>query len=343
MNRLGELVGKALSFPGVRAVLSPLARGQGVIFRLHRLADPERGTPGRDPELLRGVLAYLREQGCEFVPLDELVTRSMGEGPPLHRAVAFTMDDGFVDQATIGAPLFAEFDCPVTTFVTTGFLDRELWFWWDKIEYVFLKATRQSFSVKLGDSNLSYNWEDKSQRASAVQDFTERCKRVADEEKHAGIAALAVAAAVDLPDSAPFEYEPMSWDQLRACEASGMTFGPHSVTHPILAQATEEQSRYEIEESLARLSAEATKPVPILAYPNGRWPDFGQREIENLKRAGYLAAVVTENRYVSRSAAKADPDERFKLGRFGNANSLTYATRVITGAERLRLMVWKAE
>ena len=343
MNRLGELVGKALSFPGVSAVLSPLARGRGVIFRLHRLADPERGTPGRDPELFRHVLAYLREQRCELLPLSELVTRALGDGPPLRRAVAFTMDDGFVDQATIGAPLFAEFDCPVTTFVTTGFLDRKLWFWWDKIEYVFLRSARRSLSVKFGDSDLQYSWDNESQRDLAVRDFTERCKIVTDDEKHAGIANLAVAAEVDLPEGAPLEYEPMSWDQLRACEANGMTFGPHSVTHPILAQATDEQSWSEIEGSLARLRAEAANPVPILAYPNGRWRDFSQREIDNLKRAGYLAAVITECRYVSRSAAKADSDERFKLGRFGNANSLTYATRVITGAERLRLMLWKAE
>ena len=60
-----------------------------------------------------------------------------GDGPPLNRAVAFTIDDGYVEQATVAAPVFAEFDCPVTTFVTSGFLDRALWFWWDQIEYVF--------------------------------------------------------------------------------------------------------------------------------------------------------------------------------------------------------------
>lgn len=39
--------------------------------------------------------------------------------------------------------MFAEFDCPFTTFLTTGFLDRTLWFWWDRIEYVFCHAVRR--------------------------------------------------------------------------------------------------------------------------------------------------------------------------------------------------------
>ncbi len=29
----------------------------------------------------------------------------------------------------------------------------------------------------------------------------------------------------------------MSWDQARLCEERGMTFGPHTVTHPILSRA----------------------------------------------------------------------------------------------------------
>ena len=36
----------------------------------------------------------------------------------MHGAVVFTMDDGYFDQATVGGAIFAEFDCPVTTFVS---------------------------------------------------------------------------------------------------------------------------------------------------------------------------------------------------------------------------------
>jgi hypothetical protein len=122
-----------------------------------------------------------------------------------------------------------------------------------------------------------------------------------------------------------------------------MTFAPHTVTHPILARATDEESRREIVESWKRLRAEATRPLQILAYPNGRWGDFGQRETDVLRASGYLAAVVNEARYVTHAGTQAGPDERYKLGRFGRADSLSYAKRVITGAERLRFMFLRSD
>jgi peptidoglycan/xylan/chitin deacetylase (PgdA/CDA1 family) len=87
--------------------LSTGARG---IARFHRLRHSKRDTPGRDPEMLRQVLSYLRRDRYQLLSLVELLRRLDGEGPPLRRAVAFTIDDGYLDQAEIGAPLFAEFD-----------------------------------------------------------------------------------------------------------------------------------------------------------------------------------------------------------------------------------------
>src|SRR4030095_7304130 len=117
--------------------------------------------------------------------------------------VAFTLDDGYEDQATVGAPIFAEYDCPVTTFVTTGFLDRELWFWWDRIEYVCRHTKRPRVTVRLGSSPVSYRWEKAGERLRAQLDFIERCKEVPDAEKHAGMQALAADAEVELTQHAP--------------------------------------------------------------------------------------------------------------------------------------------
>ena len=83
----------ALASPGLTVPFYPLMRGRAAVFMLHRFRDPERGVEGEDPVLLRRTLAFLRRRRVEFVALPDLFARLRGEGPPLRRAVAFTIDD----------------------------------------------------------------------------------------------------------------------------------------------------------------------------------------------------------------------------------------------------------
>ena len=176
----------------------------------------------------------------------------------------------------------------------------------------------------------------RSERDRASETFAASCKSVGDAEKHAAIARLAEAAEVDLPAEPPERCPSMSWSQLRACEGMEMTFGPHTVTHPILSQTSAELSRREIVDSWARLKAEARSPVPVFAYPNGLRGDFGEREIDVLRGEGFLGAVMAVSGYNSAADFQARDEARFKLRRFGRANELSYVTRCVTGVERLR-------
>ena len=327
---------QGLRIPGAAALLKPFTTGHATVFMLHRFADPETGVDGHEPQLLRTILTYLRRKNYELVGLGQLVDRIKGHGPPPDRAVAFTIDDGYYDHAVIAAPVFAEFDCPVTTFVTTGFLDMQLWFWWDQIEYVFLQTRRNSLTLTLAGSTLAYSWDTTGERADAIADFTSRCKQVSNDEKLAGVAGLAVAAEVDLTTDAPPRYAPMTWDQLRQCEAGGMTFGAHTVTHPILAKTSAEQSREELAESWTRLCAEATSPVPVFCYPNGQPGDFGHREMETLEELGFEGAVTGVSGYASVNGALSEPWGSYQIRRFTYPDELARVIQAVTGFERVK-------
>ena len=112
------------------------------IFMLHRFRGHESAGEGHDPAALRANLTWLRANKCPLVPLTELLDR-LAEGAPTARAVAFTVDDGYADFASVAAPIFAEFDCPVTVFVTTGFLDGHDWMWWDKLAVALRALARE--------------------------------------------------------------------------------------------------------------------------------------------------------------------------------------------------------
>jgi peptidoglycan/xylan/chitin deacetylase (PgdA/CDA1 family) len=328
-----------LSSSGLMAGFRQLLHGRATIFMLHRFRDDAGGVHGHPPERLREALAYLRRARYGIVSLTEVFDRLAGNGEPLQGEVAFTIDDGFYDQATIAAPIFAEFDCPVTTFVTSGFLDRKLWFWWDRIEYGFEHARQRDVHIELAGQKVHYRWDDHAGRLAAQADFTDRCKVVSDEAKNMAIALLPEALQVDIPADVPPRYAPMTWDQLRRCEASGMTFGPHTVTHPVLSRASDEQVRFELSESWRRLRAEASTPVPIFCYPNGQFSDFGDREIQILRELKISGAVVGAGGYADTSDARHTPRGMFEVRRFSLPGDLPDVMQYTSGMERFKQLL----
>lgn len=329
----------ALAVPGVRGLLSPLRRGAGTVFMLHRLTDPESGAVGTDPAELRRTLEFLRRLGYPLVSVGELFRRLEGGDSTSEYGIAFTLDDGYAEQVRIAGPIFAEFDCPATVFLTTGFLDQELWQWWDRIEYAFETSRRKQISTRLGEQRLEYRWEHQQGRAAARDDFTERCKRVPNDEKLKAIERLAAAAEVELPSLAPARYAPMAWSEVRAWEARGFTFGPHTVTHPILSRTGDAQSREEIRGSWDRLRAMAGHPVPVFCYPNGQPEDLGVREVEAIRDIGLVGALTTSMGDASAAAYHARPENPYLVRRFPYPNDHRVAAHFASGAERLRLLL----
>jgi peptidoglycan/xylan/chitin deacetylase (PgdA/CDA1 family) len=303
---------------------------------LHRFADPERGVAGCDPGHLRAALAYLVKHKYELLELEPLLARLAGDGPPAGGAVAFTIDDGYAEQATVAAPLFAAFDCPVTTFVCTGFLDGALWLWWDRIEHIFRESERGWAKASLADAVLEYRWRDARQRDLAQADFIERCKRATDADKTAAIAELARTAEVELPAEPPQHYAPMTWDQVRACEAKGMRFGPHSVTHPVLSRTTQKAAEREIVGSWMRVRAEARRPTPVFCYPNGGHEDFGDREIAILRGSGLAAALAAVPGYADASSFRDPAGGPYRVQRYGFPDTMPHMIQYVSGIERLK-------
>jgi peptidoglycan/xylan/chitin deacetylase (PgdA/CDA1 family) len=338
MRALKQAVVRASTIGPILRAARRTMTNHATIFMLHRFRNPETGSEGIDPAVVRRGLARLRADAFELLSLDVLFAR-MQAGEPLRGAVAFTIDDGYVDHATVAGPLFAEFDCPVTTFLCTGFLDGKLWFWWDRIAYIFKHTARRNFLIEVAGRELLCEWNDDEGHRHTQHDFIELCKRIPDAEKLASITRLAKAAEVVLPESPPPAYAPMSWDQARACEAKGMSFGPHTVTHPILSQTPDQQSATELRGSWERLQQELQRPVPVFCYPNGGNADFGAREISVLREMGLVGAVVGLPGYGGSRTFAASTEAAFRVRRFPYQSSLPMLLQYASGLERLKQLV----
>lgn len=332
----------ALTSGYVSPLVRPLVRGADTILTLHRFADPARGVRGQDPAALRADLAYLRKHRYELISVSDVITRFVDRVPGGSSAIAFTVDDGYYDWFEQAAPVFAEFDCPVTVFVTTSFIDGRLWNWWDKVEHILMSTASTSVRLAGGDGDWNYQWAHLPQREQATASIVERLERIPTARKLEIIRAMASALDVELPDAAPPRYSAMTWENVRSAAARGATFGPHTVTHPILAQCTDEQSRFEIEESWRRVREETDAAVSVFAYPNGQSHAITSREALEVRRAGMQGAVTTRQRYVERGAARVEDLAPYLVPRFPYPLDRAHLIQLTTGLERAKLALARA-
>ena len=330
---------RATGSPLVNGLFDAFGRDQVAIFTLHRMHDPANGISGHTADFLRTTLSYLKRSGYNLVSTRDIYNRLRGEGPPLHRAVAFTMDDGFIDQATIAAPIFAEFDCPVHIFLISGFLDHKLWPWDDQVSFIFSTTKRKNLSTNIGGKDIQYDLSSQDLRVRAVREFRNRVKLLAEVDLLHALDDLSRAADVEVSRMPIEPYLPMTWEMARQLEQRGVTFGPHTVSHAILSRTTQERARNEINISWRRLQEELSDPLPLFAYPTGRRIDFGIREFKILEDAGLSAAVTTMPGHVDLNKISSSRFARFQLNRYAFPDNMEDVIQCCSWLERTKMLL----
>ncbi len=337
MKRLALAV---LTHPAMLHLGYAFRRGAAPILTMHRFADRASGNDGHAPDALRRNLEFLRRHRFEPLSLPDLVGRLERGTPPPDKAVVFTVDDGYADFVRVACDIFVEFDCPVTVFLVTGFLDGRCWLWWDQVEHLLATTRLTEMAIDDAAGRLRYRWSDSREREHVRAEVVERLKRVDDATRRSALAGLASALDVEIPAAPPARYAPMTWEDARRCERRGVSFGPHTVTHPILSQVSDRQSAEEIGDSWLRVSAELAEPAPVFCYPNGGRDSFTPRERRVLAAAGLKAAVTTIQECASPGAFSAgDGAGRYALPRYPYFDEEIHFRQIVSGLERFKRRV----
>jgi hypothetical protein len=226
--------------------------------------------------------------------------------------MAVTVDDGYQDF-TVAAPVFAEYAIPVTVFLVTDFLDGRLWLWFDRIVYAFRHAQVLNPSVQTPHGEvLRFTLSSDESRRAAGQQLANLAVSWSAADRQDLVCRLPHLLNAGMPPQPPPESRPMSWDTVRALAASGVEFGAHTRTHPILSAISDPQElRDEIAGSKARIESELDRPVLHFCYPNGKQRDIGPAAAEAVRVAGMRTAVTAE------PGLNRAPRDAFLLRRIG--------------------------
>ena len=326
------------NFPWRAAAL--VIPGSITIFVLHRFRSPDRGVSGTDPAALAGALEYLRHHRIPIWDLATLLQDAAAGVPFPSRGVVFTVDDGYADFAEVGMPVFAAFDSPVTLFVPTGFIDRDYWFWWDRLEYAFQRTDRGVVQLDEGPAPIRFDCTTPEGRRASVHSLMQLTP-LPHAAKPGIFRRLEAALGVPIPEAPPPEYEPAGWDALRSAVPQGLRCGPHTLTHPILWTASAKVMAAEISGSMITLRERMPAGYTgIFAYPQG---SLSRRELDYLPSTGCPAAVLSDGGSVRlREHLRSHPAARYLIPRQGFEDPAHRHRQAIFGIERLKQRVWSA-
>lgn len=238
--------------------------------------------------------------------------------PP--NTVVITVDDGYRDFFDIAFPILQQHRVPATLFVTTGFVDGELWLWPDKVRWALDHATKRPNEARVAGVTVPLPNGDPWAR------IVGRLLELVDTEKHREVKRLADTLGVVLPEAAPAPYAAVRWDQLRILQEAGIEIGGHTHTHPTLPKVAPERLPEEIDHCKRRLDAElGVRPRPF-CYPNGQPADYSETVRDAVERAGFTGAVVAY-------ADSAGHEDRFALRRHSSSNNRFQFHKAVSGLE----------
>ncbi len=268
-RRIASLASRA---PGVMgAVLAVTRPRRYLVLCYHRVNDDAHPFfPGIRVDLFRRQMETLR-RNFTVLPLAELAERARRDDLP-RNGVAVTFDDGYRDNYTNAFPVLRDLGLPATIFLTTDALDRNALLWHDRVFDAFHRARKPEARPPLG----------------AV---LARLRRSSPEERDREIDRLLEE--LGIGPGVPQGWEKLTWDQAREMAPQGISFGAHTIDHPILTFVSEEEAKRQIRESKKRIEAELGSPITMFAYPNGGASDFDRSTERIVEEEGFSLAVTT--------------------------------------------------
>ena len=275
----------------------------GLVYMLHHITKKNsQGIPTNEdlkvsPQFLEKIIIKYKKQGFSFVSLDELSEIINSNKTPEHPFIAFTIDDGYLDNYTEALPVFERQQVPFTIFVATDFIDQKAILWWDILEDLILK--NDSIRIR-GKEYRCRTFQEKWDVFRILREIIlcldpKKLKEALDE--------LFSYYSIDWYE--PIRRQAMTWEQVKIISQHTLcTIGGHTVSHTVLNQLNEKEFHQEVSGGIEKLQSVTGKPIHHFAYPYGSPDEIGEREYQLISEFGfktvfssYGGCITNENKY----------------------------------------------
>jgi peptidoglycan/xylan/chitin deacetylase (PgdA/CDA1 family) len=296
----------ALHASGMHRLAPTSLAGVGAILMLHRVREPDgsdfapNGILEITPAFLDATIRRLGELGYDFVDLDE-AARRLRESNFAKPFIVFTLDDGYRDNLTDAAPIFARHNVPFTIYLATGLPDGTAELWWVALERAIARAHR--LCIRFSDGDVTFACATTAEKNAAWSAIYWRLRSGSEDAMRAEIRRLAVEQGVDM--SALTRELAMNWDEVRLLAANPLArIEAHTAGHFALAKLPESRARDEIARGLARHEEELGGRPRHFSYPYGDPGSADIRDFALAREFGFASATTTRKGLLHASHAE---------------------------------------
>lgn len=327
-----QLLARALQASGILGVLELRKSKPGIlIINHHRIGTADETSFDRDlfsatADELDVQVRYFKVR-APIVSGEELEDLVSGKTPMNRLYVAFTFDDGYLDNYTKAFEVFRSAGSTAAFFLVTDYVGTATVPWWDEIAYLMRNTKRTEISLDYpARLKLSLNGQREESIATALRHY----KRADNARGEEFLATVRRETECELPAA---KRRFLSWDEAREMRDAGMSIGSHTRSHAILGRISPALQKEELVDSKREIEAQLGSKVRGVAYPVGAKNCFSDATERIAMNAGYsmcfsayggmnYATHLTRSNLL-RGTVPSDPDKfravataRTSLGRF---------------------------
>jgi peptidoglycan/xylan/chitin deacetylase (PgdA/CDA1 family) len=221
--------------------------------------------------------------------------------------VVITFDDGWIDFHDTAYPILNRLKIPATVYLTTGFVSSECGYWQERLNSLLLQivANKKVFSkkddiVSMPEINLKLkDLISKSEDTQIIFKFIGYLKKFTHD--------IILKTISDLEDllkeysiiiSEDEHRSFVNWDEINSIKDPNISFGSHTVNHPILTNEQTNVVKDETNKSKEVIEKETGRNVLHFCYPNGNYDDG----IKKIVSESYKSACTTKAGFVSKDS-----------------------------------------
>ena len=201
----------------------------------------------------------------------------------LKNSCHITFDDGCRSVFDFAYPILKEKGIPATLYVSPEVLQKQGLYWFQKIQQVPKESLKEILKDNISEKAAEFHpgIALKTLQHQEVDSIIDKAEKYIDTSIKPNIT---IEELLELHHSDIFE------------------IGAHTINHPILHNETDEQSEYEISQSIKDLEKILQGKVNYFAYPNGKKGlDYDERELKILKQNDIKLAFTTKHSFFNKN------------------------------------------
>lgn len=264
-----------------------------IILIYHKIAENVSNEINQELTINHPLENFIREM--EFIKkyfavisLDRAVELIKNKKALSKPTLAITFDDGFEDNYRLAFPVLKELNIPATIFLTAGLLGTKDLPWVEAIGESIFYTQEKELHLNSCFGNKVFNLETIKNKRESFDKITAQLKTV-DYSERIKLTEKIIRQTGGCSKSSK---RMLNWQEVYEMSKEKITFGPHTMTHPILTKMSVDLAKKEINDSKVEIESKLGNSVKHFAFPNGRVEDFNDELKEYCKEIG-LESVST--------------------------------------------------